>query len=121
MKAVVLCLAIAASAGSPPSRAEDAGDVSRLAADRGCALCHHDRPARADAAVASAPSWPEIAARYRGKPGAENELTHLVLAGTDPQHRHWANQAAFASMPPNRVEVTPEEARILVRWILSSH
>jgi cytochrome c551/c552 len=121
MKAFVFCMAIAAGAAAAASRAEEAGDAARLGADRGCTLCHHDRPAPPDAAVPSAPSWQEIAARYRGKPGAEDELAHFVVAGTDPQHRHWANRAAFAAMPPNRVEVTPEEARALVRWILSSH
>jgi len=121
MKPAFPCVVIMAAAAALPARAQDAAGAARLAADRGCMLCHHESPARPDSTLASAPSWREIAARYRGKAGAEDELTQFVLAGTDPKHRHWANQAAFAAMPPNRVEVTPDEARTLVRWILASH
>ncbi len=115
---IISLLALAALA-TGAFAAQD-GDVGKLAADRGCTLCHHEQPAAPSSVVPSAPSWHAIAQRYRGKAGAEDELTQLVLVGTDAEHRHWKNQAAFTSMPANRVEVTPAEARSLVRWILSS-
>jgi cytochrome c551/c552 len=119
MKALVCFLGIAlAAAGAAQARGDDAA-MARLARDRGCAVCHNEKPAAPGAIIASAPSWREIAARYRGKPGAEEELVRLVIRGTDADRRHWKNSSAFASMPPNEVETTPDEARVLVRWILS--
>lgn len=69
--------------------------------------------------IASAPSWREIAARYRGRAEAEDQLTRAVIGGSDPGRRHWRNQAAFANMLPNEAQVAPDEARAIVRWILS--
>ena len=95
--------------------------MQRLAADRGCALCHAEKPAAqgAGTTLAAAPSWAEIARRYRGRLEAEDSLTRLVLGGSDPDRRHWKNQAAFASMLQNEPATTPAEARALVRWILA--
>jgi cytochrome c len=119
MKAFVAPLAmVMAAAAAPQARGDDAA-MARLARERGCAICHKEQPAGPGSIIASAPSWREIAVRYRGKPAAEEQLTRQVIGGTDPDRRHWKNSAAFASMPPNEVETTPEEARALVRWILS--
>jgi cytochrome c551/c552 len=93
--------------------------MARLARERGCAICHRGQPPGPGSIIASAPSWHEIAARYRGKPAAQEQLTREVIGGTDADRRHWKNSAAFASMPANQVETTPEEARALVRWILA--
>ncbi|HUJ01446.1 MAG TPA: c-type cytochrome [Usitatibacter sp.] len=120
MKTLVFCGAIALATASSVSQAAGDDAMRELAADRGCMLCHHEQAAGPNAVVPSAPSWHEIAERYRGKAGAEDQLTRLVLVGTDAQHRHWQSQAAFTNMPANQVEVTPAEARSLVRWILSS-
>ncbi|HXZ48823.1 MAG TPA: c-type cytochrome [Usitatibacter sp.] len=119
MKAFVRLLAVAGTAGAALGASADDGAMARLARDRGCTLCHHEEPAGPNAVIASAPSWREIAARYRAQPGAEERLAKVVVGGSDPDRRHWKNQAAFASMPANGVETTPEEARELVRWILS--
>lgn len=100
------------------SGADDA--IRRLAIDRGCYTCHSessDAPS-ANSALPPAPSWIEISRRYRGKEGAEDRLMKIVVTGSDPRDRHWKKQAAFAFMLPNDVEVTPEEARSIVRWIL---
>jgi hypothetical protein len=53
--------------------------------------------------------------------GAEDALTAVVLQGTGPGRgdRHWRGIASIPNMPPNEVEVTPGEARELVRWILA--
>ena len=94
--------------------------VDRLAAERGCDACHAAPASSARAGrsvLASAPTYREIAARYRGRGGAEEALMHTVLEGTE--RRHWQGQAAFVAMVPNAPGTTPDEARALVRWILA--
>jgi cytochrome c len=66
-----------------------------------------------------APSWHDIASRYRNVPGARQRLGALVLTGSDPNDRHWKGNAAFDRMMANEIATTPEEADLLVRWILS--
>lgn len=115
----LLPVAVAACAGSGT---RDGDAMWFLADERGCTTCHREKPAPggSNAIVASAPSWREIAARYRGSPGAEDDLARLVVGGSDPQARHWKNQAAFTSMLPNEVAVSDADAHALVRWILST-
>ena len=67
----------------------------------------------------TAPSWQDIARRYRGSPDAEDRLVELVLAGSDPGNRHWKGHVEFDRMLSNEVATTPDEARRLVHWILS--
>ena len=67
-----------------------------------------------------APSFREIAARYRGRAGAEEQLTHIVIEGADPSERHWKGRLEFNRMGANAPNVTPDEARSLVRWILAT-
>lgn len=95
--------------------------LRRLAGERGCTVCHRDaRPARdADAAAALAPSWREIATRYRGHADAQHRLERIVIGGADPTHRHWKNRLEFNRMEANP-RLTPAEARALVRWILAT-
>jgi cytochrome c551/c552 len=116
-----LSLLLAASAACAGTGARDADAMRLLADERGCTTCHQEKPvpSGSNAIIASAPSWREIATRYRGRKGAEEELARLVVGGSDPQARHWKNQAAFTSMLPNEVAVTDAEAHALVRWILS--
>ena len=110
-------LAVAAGAGA----AGAADDMKRMSIEKGCTTCHSDKEIKpsATSTLPSAPSWPEIARRYRSQPGAEDKLTAIVQAGTPKGARHWSREAAFTSMLPNDAEVTPEEARTLVRWILA--
>jgi cytochrome c551/c552 len=104
-----------------PAAEIDGNTPQRLAADKGCTLCHADKRVKADgnAVLATAPSWPEIAKHYRGRADAEEHLVGLVLGGSVPDQRHWRGQAAFSSMWPNAAGTTREEARTLVRWILA--
>lgn len=74
---------------------------------------------RADASLATAPSWEQVASRYRDVPGAQERLARLVLTGSDPNDRHWKGNAAFDRMLSNEIATTPEEASMLVHWILS--
>jgi len=112
----LLALAGAFLAGAASAAEEDG---SRLAAERGCNFCHSARPAKdPDHTVPPpGPAWSEIAKRYRGKPGAEDKLVVIVGGGSDPTKRHWYGTSGVV-MPPNRVEITEQEARTVVRWIL---
>lgn len=120
---VVLCMSIPAAVGAaqPPQRGDDAEAMRNLAAESGCLICHRERPvpAGSDSVIAPAPSWREIAARYRGDAEAEERLTRIVVGGSDPRDRHWKNRAAFTTMLPNTARTTAQDARALVRWILS--
>jgi cytochrome c551/c552 len=116
----VLLAALSAGAATP-ARTSDGDAMKLLAEERGCNTCHRQDPVPkgSNAIIATAPSWREIAARYRGRAGAEAQLAAEVVGGTDPKDRHWKSHAAFTSMLPNEVSVTDDEARALVRWILS--
>jgi len=116
-----LALVFLGGAGLAQAAEIDAVTAQRLAADKGCTLCHMDKPVKPDgnAVLANAPSWPEIAKKYRGRADAEDYLVGIVLGGSVPDQRHWRGQAAFSSMWPNAAGTTREEARTLVRWVLA--
>ena len=84
--------------------------MRRLADQSGCTLCHADRP--------PAPAWSDIAARYRGQRGAEEKLVQVVSRGAGPDQRHWEDKTRFIAMPANPVEISDQDARRLVHWIL---
>jgi cytochrome c len=113
--ASVLALSSAVAAADPFD-----DEMNRLATDSGCTLCHSPLPekARDDAVPPPAPAWSEIAKRYRGRPDAEDKLAAIVTRGVKPEDRHWAGKTSAVAMPPNRVEITEEDARRLIRWIL---
>jgi len=113
----VLAFAVAplAAQAAPLSK-----EMTQLARERGCTLCHQALPPRpsVDSVPAAAPSWSEIGKRYRGEPGAEDRLVGIVLRGAGPGERHWAGKTSAVQMPPNRVEISEGEARKLIRSIL---
>jgi len=115
-------LSIAVAQPAVASQGIDQG-MADLARARGCTLCHElePAPAAAEQTLPAAPSFREIAQRYRGDESAAERLTQTVLRGTGgrPGDRHWAGKAGSDRMPPNAAEITPEEARSLVTWILS--
>jgi len=84
----------------------DAGASEPLARDRGCLSCH------AVQTKVVGPAYKDVAAKYAGQPDAEDRLVQKVLKGGGG---NWG----FIPMPPN-TNVSDEEARTLVRWILSS-
>jgi cytochrome c551/c552 len=117
----VLLLGVSANCGAA-TQADQAERMRHLAGERGCTVCHRDTsPAKAeDPATPLAPSWHEIAQRYRGQRGAEAHLASIVEQGADTTRRHWRNRLEFATMQGNEQRVSPEEARALVHWILSA-
>ena len=94
----------------------------KIATTSGCALCHNEGPRNPKTDVlATGPSWNEIAKRYRAQPNAEDRLTGVVISGSGqgPKDRHWGYKVSGVSMPSNLVEISPDDARKLVRWILA--
>lgn len=95
----------------------------RLARDAGCYTCHdvQSAPAGSQSLLPEAPSFEDIARRYRADPQAEDKLTSIVLEGTSPlrRDRHWSGKTRFEKMYPNDLEVSEEDARKIVEWILT--
>ena len=56
---------------------------------------------------------------YKGKPGASEFLTRVVIEGSNPYSSHWKGKVSGLSMPPNAVAITEGNARLLVNWILA--
>ena len=98
---------------------QESASTRRLAGERGCTVCHQVAPSAkgADAATPLAPSFREIGERYRADPSAEERLTHVIQQGADPADVHWRGRAEFTSMRAAS-NVSPDEARAIVRWIL---
>ncbi len=116
--AVALLLGLLAPAAGASSSA-----MERLAADKGCYLCHTATPIprKADDVLPHAPSWSDIAAKYKRQRDAEERLTRIVLRGSweEPGARHWRGKVSDVGMPPNVPEIDAGQAKELVRWILS--
>jgi cytochrome c len=97
--------------------------MRKLSTESGCSFCHKEEPSKrgVDELLPVAPSWTDIARRYRGQPGAEDRLTKVVMIGSGrgPNDRHWAYKVRDTSMPSSFIEISREDARGLVRWILS--
>ncbi|HVL76891.1 MAG TPA: c-type cytochrome [Noviherbaspirillum sp.] len=75
-----------------------------LARSKGCVACH-----AMDKKLVG-PAFKDVAARYADERGAEDRLVEKVLKGS---------QGAWGAIPmPANTNVSQEEARALVRWIL---
>jgi len=111
--------ALNALAAQPSSK-----EMNELATEKGCYLCHRAQPGRPgpNESMPPAPSWKEIAVKYKGQKGAEQRLTEIVLSGSERggKERHWQGKVRDGAMLPNIKEVDDEQAKQLVRWILSS-
>jgi cytochrome c len=94
--------------------------ATKMASNAGCFACHTlKHKATADGGLPIGPAWEDVAAQYKGKPGAADFLTRIVLEGSNPYSSHWKNKAAGLAMPPNAVAINEGDARRLVSWILS--
>jgi cytochrome c len=120
LRACALALLGAAPLAALANPAENDAAMRQLASDKGCLLCHSidPKPRRADGLPPIAPSWREVALKYRDDPLAHKRLTQTVITGSDPKARHWSGQAGATAMPPNGATVSAEEARQLVNWLL---
>ncbi len=96
-------------------------DMKQLATTSGCMTCHSIESGKAgpDGMKPIGPAWTDVAKQYRGKPGAGEFLTRVVLEGSNPYSSHWKGKVSGLSMPPNAVAITEGNARKLVNWILA--
>lgn len=96
-------------------------DMLKLATSSGCMTCHSIEPGKPgpDGLKPIGPPWMEVAKQYKGKPGASEFLTRVVLEGSNPYSSHWKGKVSGLSMPPNAVAITEGNARQLVNWILA--
>lgn len=75
-----------------------------LAKSKGCLACHAIDSKR------MGPAYKQVAAKYAGQAGAEDQLVQKVIKG---------GSGAWGSIPmPPNPQVTDEEAKTLVKWIL---
>lgn len=124
-RAGVSALLVIALLSALPALADEQQDrtMRKIASESGCLFCHKEEPDKAGANVLLpvAPSWKDIARRYRGQPGTEDRLTKVVISGSGQgaSTRHWAYKVRDTNMPSNYVEISPDDARNLVRWILT--
>jgi cytochrome c len=124
-RGLAAALLAGALASSQPALADAKNDdaMKQLAAVSGCTTCHGIEVAKPgpDGAKPIGPAWVDVARQYRGKPGASEFLTRIVLEGSNPYNSHWQGKVSGLSMPPNAVAITEGKARLLVNWILALH
>ena len=95
--------------------------MKKLASSSGCLTCHGIDAAKPGpkGMAPIGPSWKEVAMQYKGKPGAQDFLTRVVLEGSNPYSSHWKGKVSGLAMPPNAMAIKETDARLLVSWILS--
>ncbi|HMA00487.1 MAG TPA: hypothetical protein VKP66_21295 [Steroidobacteraceae bacterium] len=122
--AAVLALATASMAATAPARAAAAPNddaMIALATHSGCLTCHSINPvSSSDPGIKPVgPAWADVARKYKDQKGAAQKLTATVMQGSNPYASHWKGKVTGLAMPPNAVAIHRDEARQLVRWILS--
>jgi cytochrome c len=122
MKSIIAPLGILLAAVTPAwaAQADDAA-MLKLATTSGCMTCHHIDPGAKgpDGLPPIGPAWRDVAAKYKGDAGAVDQLTRIVMTGSNPYASHWKGQVSGLAMPPNAVAITEPDARRLVVWILA--
>ena len=100
----IIHVAMLAAAGLSVSGLVQANDAEALAKAKNCLSCHS-----VDKKIVG-PAYKDVAAKYKGDKGALERLSAKVISG---------GKGAWGEipMPPNNV--TPDEAKKLVTWVLS--
>lgn len=120
---VLLGLVAAGEAWANCAPVDDA-KLQSLSQARGCNVCHgyrfHSYGSTSDSVYA--PRYSDIATKYKDDPNAEERLARVVLKGSSKNlsDLHWRGSVALTDMPDNLSQVSPDEARDIVRWILRS-
>ncbi|MCW5664869.1 MAG: c-type cytochrome [Piscinibacter sp.] len=119
MKTALITLLAALPVASMAAGNDDA--MLKLAATSGCLTCHQVEPGGKgpDGLPPVGPSWREVSLKYRGTKGAADQLTHIVMTGSNPYDSHWKGKASGLAMPPNAVAIKEADAKQLVGWILA--
>lgn len=119
LRIALLALSLGAPAWSASAAPAEA--ALTLAQRKGCTACHDVGGGHSslDDSLPIGPSWQEVAARYAGQPGAERRLVRTLRQGSNPARTHWRGEVSGRAMPAQGPQLTADEARRLVRWILS--
>ena len=104
----VILAASAALAGLTPVWAIDVDAAQMLARQNGCFKCHSIDKKK------DGPPYREVAAKYRGKAGAEAKLYHHVTAGNIFKFQDGSEDNHKIIQTTNAVEI-----KNLIGWILS--
>ncbi|MDR1228089.1 MAG: c-type cytochrome [Azoarcus sp.] len=99
MKGLLIAVTIAAGLLSAPAPASE-----DLAKAKGCTACH-----KVDAKLIG-PAYKEVAAKYAGQADAVDKLAGKVISG---------GSGVWGPIPMTPNKVTPDEAKTLVKWVLS--
>lgn len=123
IKNKTLVTALACGLLSPLAMADAKQDTEmlKLTTTSGCMTCHSVESGKPgpNGMQPIGPAWSDVAKQYKGKPGASEFLTRVVLEGSNPYSSHWKGKVSGLSMPPNAVAITEGNARKLVNWILA--
>lgn len=104
----------------------DPAEVERLSRDdrmmttatvSGCVICHRVDPVEDRRLIPLAPSFREIAARYKGDTANQTRLVESVITGTMEQPKRWPN-VNMQFMPPN-IATRKQDIEEMVAWILA--
>ena len=120
MRHLLLSLSIALVSSATWAAAPNDEAALKLATSSGCMACHHIEPgAKGPNGLAPiGPAWRDVAAKYKGQKGAQQQLTATVMAGSSPYESHWQGKVSGLAMPPNKVAISEADAAKLVAWIL---
>jgi cytochrome c len=95
----------------------------RVTRDAGCVICHAIESSAhgPNDVLPAAPTFEDIACRYRSDPDAPGRLAATVIDGSGPRQRdrHWAGRVTFEKMYPNDLILDDARAREIVDWILT--
>lgn len=91
--------------GSAPARAQNGPTGLALAQQQNCMSCH------SVTRQFMGPALRDVAAKYAGKPDAQNYLTHKILEGST---------GVWGTVPmPANTQLNPGQAATLANWILT--
>lgn len=99
MKALFALIAAAVVAG--PALAADPADLAKA---KNCMTCH-----AIDKKLVG-PGYKEVAAKYKGDKAAEAKLAEKIIKG---------GGGVWGQVPMPANNVTPDEAKALVKWVLA--
>lgn len=121
IRPVIVATVLAVAAPLALADAKQDADMKKLAVASGCFACHGIDQGRMvpDGKLPIGPAWADVAARYKGQPGAADALLLTVMQGSSPYSSHWKGSVSGLAMPPNAVAISEPDAKALVGWILS--
>ena len=105
MRSLLSAAGLAVMMSAPQARADDAANAQALAEKNLCLACH-----KVDERLVG-PSYKEVAAKYKGDPGANDRLVAKVRKGGKGV---WGKEA----MPPNK-DISDDDVKTIVRWVLA--